>query len=360
MTTKYPFYLKSTVILLGLALLIFVFAQLGDILIPFCFAAMLAILLNPLCNWLQSKKVPKPLSIFICLLVATLVFGIIAYFVVTQMASFTTETPILKKKCLELFAKLQQFIDQRVGINMKKQNEWLTEAQAGLKPLAGSAISGMFGVLSMLFLLPVYTFLILFYKNLIINFVYEIFAKQNTNEVKEVLSQTKGAIQSYMSGLLIEALIVAVMNSAALLLIGVKYAILIGVLGALLNMLPYIGGLVAIAMPVLISTITSDGFQMQLWVIVAYLVIQFIDNNFLVPYIVSSRVKINALFSILIVLMGGALWGISGMFLSIPFIGLLKIIFDRIPELKPWGKLLGDEIPTKHFGAMKRIAKKAA
>jgi predicted PurR-regulated permease PerM len=133
----------------------------------------------------------------------------------------------------------------------------------------------------------------------------------------------------------------------------VQYAILIGVIGALLNILPYIGGIIAIAIPILIATVTKDGFHAQLWVIAAYLIIQFIDNNFLVPYIVSSKVKINALISIIIVLMGGALWGISGMFLSIPFIGLLKIIFDRIPELKPWGKLLGDEIPTKHMGQLR-------
>jgi predicted PurR-regulated permease PerM len=85
-------------------------------------------------------------------------------------------------------------------------------------------------------------------------------------------------------------------------------------------------------------------------IIIAYVIIQFIDNHFLIPYIVSSKVKINALISIIIVLLGGALWGISGMFLSIPFIGILKIIFDRVPELKPWGRLLGDEIPTRRKG----------
>ena len=138
----------------------------------------------------------------------------------------------------------------------------------------------------------------------------------------------------------------AILNSTALLLLGVKYAILLGVLGALLNILPYIGGLVAIILPVLIATVTKDGYNTQIGIIIAYGVIQFIDNNFLVPYLVSSKVKINALVSIVIVLMGGALWGIPGMFMSIPFIGVLKIVFDSVPELKPWGKLLGDVVPT--------------
>ncbi len=155
-----------------------------------------------------------------------------------------------------------------------------------------------------------------------------------------------------MVGLLLEATIVAVLNSTALILLGVKYAILIGVIGAILNILPYIGGLIAIALPLIIATITTDGFTTQIGILTAYLVIQFIDNNILVPRIVSSKVKINALVSLVIVLLGGAIWGVAGMFLSIPFIAVLKIIFDRVNELKPWGKLLGDEVPVYHKGQL--------
>lgn len=162
----------------------------------------------------------------------------------------------------------------------------------------------------------------------------------------EVLQETNTTIQRYTSGLLIEALIIAVLYSATLLILGVQYAILLGVLGALLNMLPFIGGIVGIALPLIMATLTKDGYTTQLLILVIYTVIQFIDNHFIIPSIVSSRVKINALISIIIVLLGGALWGIAGMFLSIPFIGILKILLDRIPGLKPWGKLLGYEEPT--------------
>ncbi len=136
------------------------------------------------------------------------------------------------------------------------------------------------------------------------------------------------------------------------------YAILLGVFGALLNVLPFIGGILAVILPVLIATVTKDGVQTQVEIIIAYIIIQFIDNHFLVPYIVSSKVKINALISLVIVFLGGALWGIAGMFLSIPFIGVLKIIFDRVSDLKPWGKLLGTEVPTKHRGQLRNIGRK--
>ena len=210
----------------------------------------------------------------------------------------------------------------------------------------------MLGALSVIVLLPIYIFLMLFYKTLMLNFLYEIFAEKNSNQVSNVLKETKNAIQSYMVGLLLEATIVAILNSTALFILGVPYAILLGVIGALLNVLPYIGGIIAIALPVLIATITRDGYSTQIGVIIAYAIIQFIDNNILVPRIVSSKVKINALVSLVIVLLGGAVWGVSGMFLSIPFIAVLKIIFDRVDGLRPWGKLLGDEIPLHHKGEL--------
>jgi len=125
-------------------------------------------------------------------------------------------------------------------------------------------------------------------------------------------------------------------------------------------MIPYIGGIIAIALPVLMATVTKDGFSTQLGILIAYAIIQFIDNNILVPRIVSSKVQINALFSILVVLLGGALWGVAGMFLSIPAVAILKIIFDRIDDMKPWGKLLGDEVPTRHRGQIKWPRKKKA
>lgn len=237
----------------------------------------------------------------------------------------------------------------KFGVAIDKQVQLVKDALNNSTGLVGQTVGTALGTLSVVFLLPVYIFLILLYKSLILNFLYEVFAEENSKQVGEILGQTKMAIQSYMVGLLLEALIVAALNSTALLILGVDYAILLGVIGAILNMIPYIGGLIAIALPVLMATVTKDGFSTQLGIIIAYAIIQFIDNNILVPRIVSSKVQINALVSIFVVLLGGALWGVSGMFLSIPTVAILKIIFDRVEGMKPWGKLLGDEVPT-HYG----------
>jgi predicted PurR-regulated permease PerM len=261
---------------------------------------------------------------------------------------------MLKQKLGDVTINLKTWIQDTFGVAIAKQDKMVRDALDNSQAMVGRTVNSVLSTLSVVFLLPVYIFLMLYYKTLILNFLFEVFAEENSKKVSDVLGETKGAIQSYIVGLLIEMIIVAVMNSTALLLLGIKYAILIGCIGAILNLIPYLGGIIAIALPVLMATVTKDGYSTQLGVIIAYIVIQFIDNNILVPRIVSSKVQINALMSIIVVLLGNQLWGVSGMFLSIPFVAVLKIVFDRIDDLKPWGKLLGDNIPTHHMGEMWR------
>ncbi|HTL07500.1 MAG TPA: AI-2E family transporter [Chitinophagaceae bacterium] len=357
MLKEYPFYFKCTVILLGLILFVYVITNLRVILVPLSFALLIAILLNPLVCRLQGWKVPRVLAITIALLLAFLFITGVGYFLSAQISGFADQFPLMKKKVIQLIEELQRDISRRFNIDIEKQQQAIEEAGEKIKPLIGSTAGALLSSLAAIILLPVYSFLFLYYKDLLLNFVYEIFSEKNFKEVGVVLKQTKGAIQSYMYGLVLETTIVAVLNSLALLILGVKYWILLGILGAILNIIPYIGGLMSVALPIIIATVTKDGFHTQLLVIICYMVIQFVDNHFLVPYIVSSKVKINALISIVFVLLGNAAWGVSGMFLCIPFAGILKIIFDRIEELKPWGRLLGDEMPTRPRGQWRRLRK---
>jgi predicted PurR-regulated permease PerM len=349
-----PFYIQSTAVLFGIVLMVYVMIQLADILVPLAFAAFLAVLLNPLVNRLERHRVPKVLSIAMAMLVMIISVVTVFYFLSTQIAQFGDSLPMLQKKFEEITANLKTWIQSNFGVETNKQEQMLKDAMKNSQAMVGKTVNGLLGTLAIIFLLPVYIFLLLLYKTLILNFFYEVFSEENSKKVSDVLSETKTAIQSYIVGLLIEMMIVATMNSVALVLLGVKYGILIGCIGAILNLIPYLGGIIAIALPVLMATVTKDGYSTQLGVIIAYIVIQFIDNNILVPRIVSSKVQINALMSIIVVLLGNAMWGLSGMFLSIPFVAVLKITFDRIDELKPWGKLLGDNIPTRHMGEMWR------
>ena len=354
MLQKYPFYIRATVILFGLILCSYALSNLRDILVPFSFALFLAILINPLVNRLMRWKVPRIPAIALALLLAIVVIGSVWYFLAVQMMHFTSQLPALEQRTADLVSRVQQNLAKRIP--MDRQNQYIAQAKAGIKPLIGQTLGSVVGTLTTAFLLPIYTFLLLYYKTLMLNFLYEIFAEENEAEVRTVLQRVRGAIQSYMYGLLIEGLIVATMNTVALFILGVPYAILLGIMGALLNVLPFFGGVLAALLPMVVATITKEGMHTQVWIAISYIVIQFIDNHFLIPYIVSSKVRINALISIVVVLLGGAVWGLSGMFLAIPFIGVLKIIFDRVPELQPWGRLLGSEVDVR----VRRVGRRRA
>lgn len=352
MEKKYPFFLRSTLTLFGIMLFVYMLYVLRGIMVPVAFALMISILLNPFVNLLVRKKISRIVAISIALLTTIALVAGLTYLVSLQIVKFSDNMPVLEQKFAHLFNNLQLWLQNTFSLSLYKQSQLISDLGNSLKPLIGQTVGTILGIFSVVFLLPIYIFLMLFYKTLILNFLYEVFAEKNSSQVSNVLKETKNAIQSYMVGLLLEAIIVAILNSTALLVLGVQYAILLGVLGALLNVLPYIGGIIAIALPVLIATVTKGGYGTQAGIIIAYSIIQFIDNNILVPRIVSSQVKINALVSIIIVLLGGAIWGVSGMFLSIPFIAVLKIIFDRVEGLKPWGKILGTQVPVFHKGQL--------
>lgn len=339
---RLPFYLKASTILLGLSLLFYILFILEDILVPIAFAMLIAILLNPVVNKMISWRVPKILAILLTLLAGTLVAAGVIIFISSQLASFSELAPQLQQRGTAILEQATGWVESTFNVKKAVQMQKLNQAMQSGQAYIGQTLSTVMGIIGVVVLLPIYTFLILYYKPLFLSFFYEIFEHKHVEKVTEVLNETKSAIQKYIQGLLIETLIVATLNSVALLLLGVKYAILLGIIGALLNLIPYIGGLVAIALPVLMSIVTGDeGFTTPLLIIAAYGLIQFIDNNIIVPRIVSSKVEVNAFFSIVIVLLGGALWGVAGMFLSIPFIAICKIVFDRIEALKPWGLILG-------------------
>jgi len=343
--SRYPFYIKAPIILIGLYLLFYIAWLLQDVIIPFAFAGLLAILLNPIFTFFLNRKINKIVSIVLTILLAILVVAAVMGFLSSQIVQFGQMLPQLEQKTLSLVHDLQGWLTKQFGISTEKQMSMAKDAMSGSKAYIGKTLDTVMGMLTFFILIPLYIFLLLLYKPLILNFIYEVFEEDNADQVAEILQETKSAVQSYIVGLMIETCIIAVLNSAALLILGVRYAVLLGVIGAILNLIPYIGGVVAIGLPVLMSLITGDNLTTPLLIVGAYTLIQFADNNIIVPRVVSSKVSVNALISIIIVLLGGNLWGVSGMFLSIPFVAVLKIIFDRIDGLKPWGKILGDKMP---------------
>ncbi len=357
-----PFYIKLGFKFLVIFFICFFIYAAQNIAIPFAFAILLSVVLLPIVRYLEKKNFSKVISIAIAIILAlSLIVGIV-YFLSSQIAGFMRDIPSIKEHITEHFVKLQNWVKEKFDISFHQQNEYLNSQAEKLKESGTGYISHTFlsitEAVMLMVLMPIYTFLLLYYRGLIRRFLFAVFKPEYNESVKKVLDESQIMVRSYMLGLLIEMGIVAAANSIGLLLLGIKYAVFFGVLAAVLNLIPYIGMFTATLFTVLTTLTTTDSTSDLVWIVIILYSIHIIDVNFLMPRIVASRLRINALISILGVVVGGALTGISGLFLSIPAIAFLKILCDEVPELKPWGILLGDDISyTKKSKLYTRLKK---
>lgn len=347
---KIPFYAKTTIFLVGLIALLAIMFIAKSIIIPIVFAVIIAIVLHPIVNFLVRLKLNRVLAIVITMFLTFIVIAAFGTILISQASRFGDSWPILVEKFTALLN--QNIADAADYFNKDPQkiHDWITKSQGELINSSAAAIGQTLVMLGnglvILLLVPFYVFMILFYQPIIVEFIVRISGSNYESHVRGIVSQIKTVIQRYLIGLLIEAGIMAAMNTAALLLLGIEYAVILGILAAMLNVIPYIGGLIAVALPVMVALVTKSSPWYAMYVLIAYYIIQLIDNNYIVPYIVASKVKINALFSVIIVLIGNTVWGVPGMFLSMPLLAIIKLICDHIEPLKPYGFLLGDTMPS--------------
>lgn len=345
------FFKRLSYSLLSITLLGFILYVGQGILIPIFFAMLLAALLLPAVSYLRRKKLSRALSIIIPLVLSILIILGVIYFLSTQIAHFFDDLPALKQRLNELTTSVQKWVAENFNIALRKQEQYLDETAEKVKTvgpkLVGQTFLSVTEMLSYLVLVPIYTFLILYYKETIKKFFIDSFKETSKNKVEDILHESGAVSQRYIGGLLIETVIVFTLNSIGFLILGIKYAIFLALLAALLNLVPYIGIIVANILSILITLISSDNPSDALWVGIVLALVQIYDNNIGMPLIVGNNVRINALATIVGVLIGNALCGVPGMFLAIPGLATLKIIFDRVRELKPWGVLLGDDSTGK-------------
>jgi len=287
-------------------------------------------------------------SIAIPVLLTIIIIGGILYLLSIQVIHFLDDTPALKERVAEVSNSFQKWVRENTHITIRKQNEYLKNTVDDFKDnnstkIIGFTFGSVTGILTYLVLLPIYTFLMLYSRKTIKHFLIAVFKNGSESQVREVLTESSSIAQHYVTGLLIETTLVFGLNTVGFLVLGIKYPIFLALLAALLNLIPYVGIFVANIFCMFITLVSSDNLSHVLWVGIILGVVQFIDNNFGMPLIVGNKVRINALVTIIGVLVGGALCGILGMFLAIPALAVIKVICDKVPELNPWGVLLGDE-----------------
>ena len=347
---KIPFYVRASLISLGMFAVISVLYVSQSIIVPLIYATIIAIVLSPIVDFFVRKKINRIIAITLTMTIVIILLVLLIAMLSAQASMFSESFPQLIIKFNQLLVQTESWISGNFNISTYKIKAWINETNAeilsGSRTFIGQTLINIGSVLVVLVLIPVYIFMILYYQPLLIEFIHRLFSADKRAAVNEVLTATKRIIQSYLVGLLLEAFLIAILNSTSLLILGIDYAILLGVIGAIVNVIPFLGGIISVTLPMLIALATKSPTY-ALLVLAAYLLIQFIDNHYIIPKVVASKVQINALVSVVVVLAGGALWGIPGMFLSIPLTGILKVVFDHIDGLKPWGYLLGNVVTVE-------------
>lgn len=348
---QFPLSVRRAIEIMGIYFLGTIIFIGRDVILPIVMAFFLSIILLPAYRWLRKRRLGEGLSITLSLLLLVIVVGLIVWFFSSQISRLVADFPQIKANVQAHLASLSQWAGDTFGISAEKQTQMISDYNDRLLNYAGGLLGGaassVTGVLIFIGLLPIYIFLMLFYKNILLRFVFLWFPSSSHEKVEDVMRESEIIIKSYLVGLLIQITYVTILLGGILLIIGIKHAILIGAIFALLNLIPYVGALVGNIIGVLLTLSSTQ----EVWPIFAVLgtiaFVQFLDNNILMPRIVGSKVKINALATIVGVIVAGALAGVAGMFLSLPVIAVLKIIFDRTDSFRQWGVLLGDERPKR-------------
>jgi len=354
MTTKKllaPFYERLSLVLIGILSLGFLVVQGKEVLDPLVFGFLFAILLLPVSNFLEKKiKLPRSMSSLLSILLLVTFVGGILYLVGTQISKLSSDWPMLQKQVGQSINDVAGWIEEKFHIDLQSQKVYIENTGRKIMQSGTEVVGTTFGAVSSLMLfylfIMIFTFFILFYRRLLYKFILQAFGHDNEAIVYDIVENIQKILRQYILGLLIEMVVVATVACTAFWMIGIKYAALLGIIVGLFNIIPYLGIFTALFLSVLI-TFATGAVTDAIWVGGSVLGIHAVDSNFLLPTIVGSKVRLNALITFLGIVVGEMIWGLSGMFLSIPMIAIFKIIFDRIDSLKPWGYLLGGDYEFK-------------
>lgn len=343
----FPFYLKLACVLISIIAIGFLAIVGKDILMPLLFSFLFATLLLKPSNFLENKwHLSRAAAAGICVLLFLSSAALIIYLLGAQISDLSQEWPLLKGQLLDSFHQFQMWLQQALKINLAKQTEYLNTTTHKVLTTSGTLIEqtviSISSILLMLVFTLIYTFFLLLYRRHLMRFVVAAFTEKHLVVIFDIADRIKYIVRKYITGLFFQMSIVIAISCLIFWMLGIKYVILLGLLVGLLNLIPYVGIFTALLISVLVTFATVDGNH-AIYVAIAVICIHLVDSNFLMPKIVGSQVKVNPLIVIIGVVIGEKIWGIPGMFLSVPYIAMAKVIFDRVKSMEAWGILLGDE-----------------
>jgi predicted PurR-regulated permease PerM len=314
---------------------------LGKILfIPLFYGLFVATVLYPVCKWLESKGIPKGLAIAFCLLIVTILIGLLLLLFVAEIKAFSEDLPQLQPRIVIAINELQQWLSQRFGISIATQAKWIESAPEGLKNNAGTFLQATFNTFFIALMVPVYTALFLYGRKTFLRFLEALIRPKYRPQLYLILLSTAQTYHKYIKGMVLVYMMVGALNSIGLLALGVKHAILFGMLTAIMTIIPYVGIIVSALLPISVAWITTGSVWIPLAVVGVFVLVQYLEANVIFPNVVGAELNVNTWATLVSIIVGGIIWGVSGMILFIPFVAILKIVSDHIEDWQPLKILL--------------------
>lgn len=334
-------YLQVPALLLTVVLLLWLL-KVGQLLfIPLSYALFIAIVLYPITRWLEQQRVPRSLAITAGLLLVTLLFGLLLWLFALQLRAFWTDLPLLRNKLLPLFAQIQQWLQVHWGITLTEQHNWLLQLGERAPALAGNLLAGTMQrtgtALFMLFLIPVFAALFLYNRGAFVLFLEKLAGPAYHSRLQQLLRQVIDTYFHFIRGMLLVYLIVGILNSLGLLALGIRHAVLFGFLTAIMTIIPYFGIVVSALLPITMAWVTKDSIWYPLGVIGVFAFVQYLEANVIFPKVVAAQLNVSTWATLVAFVAGGLVWGVHGMILFIPFVAILKMVCNVVPE---WEALL--------------------
>ncbi len=341
--TSKPVRIAATmaVITLGIYWLI----VLRPFLVPLLVSVLLSILVSPITFQLEEKGIKKTPAIVITLIMFLGLIAGVLYISFIQISDMIDMWPSFYEKANVMFRDLKIWASQTFGLETRSQMNDLENMSAQLIQNNGSsALATTTAILTDLALIPLYMFFMLYYRTFFCNFLYNLLGENEKKRVNRILFRIYDVIHNYLAGLFTVMVIVGAMNTLSLLAFGIQYAVFFGFFAALLLLIPYIGVIIGSSLPIMMALVTKESPMYAVGVGSVFVFIQFLEGNFITPYVVGSKISINPLMAIVALLLGGMMWGVSGMVLALPMIAILKVIFDHSERLQAFGYVLGEPI----------------
>lgn len=333
-----------------------------EFLIPVTLSAVFAMLFIRLSNWLEQFGMSRGIASLLCILLFLIAITVIIFLLSWQLSSISENMDSMKSRLLHIISDIRSWIDQTFGISPSEQQKIIKQDNQGASGAAGSmAMNFAGGAISMMIstvLVIVYTYLFLYYRSHIKSFIIKLIPRNNRELADDVVHKSSHVAQKYLSGLGAMIALLWVMYGIGFTIVGVQNAIFFAVLCGLLEIVPFVGNLTGTSITVLSVIVQGGDTRTILFVLLVYGVVQFIQTYILEPLVVGEQVNINPLFTIMSIVLGEMVWGIAGMILAIPLLGIVKIICDNSPALQPYGFLIGTNKVKKARKPMLSFLKK--